>query len=134
MFRQRGGYTMEAEIGRVLKGLGVAEEDWGKPCEQFSGGWQMRIALAKLLLQKPNLLLLDEPTAGMSPDETQATAQLIRRLGADISVVLVEHDMEVVMGVADLVTAFHQGRIIAEGRPDEIRADDEVQRVYLRGH
>ena len=62
IFRQRGGYTMEAEIGRVLKGLGFAEEDWGKPCEQFSGGWQMRIALAKLLLQKPNLLLLDEPT------------------------------------------------------------------------
>jgi ATP-binding cassette subfamily F protein 3 len=62
LFRQRGGYTMEAEIGRVLKGLGFADEEWQKPCEHFSGGWQMRIALAKLLLQKPNLLLLDEPT------------------------------------------------------------------------
>jgi len=62
IFRQRGGYTMEADIGRVLKGLGFSEDDWTRPCEHFSGGWQMRIALAKLLLQKPNLLLLDEPT------------------------------------------------------------------------
>ncbi len=62
LFRQRGGYLMEAEIGRVLKGLGFAEADWDKPCEHFSGGWQMRIALAKLLLQRPTLLLLDEPT------------------------------------------------------------------------
>ncbi len=61
-FRQRGGYTIETEIGKVLAGLGFAEADWEKPCEQFSGGWQMRIALAKLLLQRPNLLLLDEPT------------------------------------------------------------------------
>jgi ATP-binding cassette subfamily F protein 3 len=62
LFQQRGGYTMEAEIGKVLRGLGFQDTDWDKPCEQFSGGWQMRIALAKLLLQRPNLLLLDEPT------------------------------------------------------------------------
>jgi ATP-binding cassette, subfamily F, member 3 len=62
LFQQRGGYTVEAEIGKVLRGLGFSESDWEKPCEQFSGGWQMRIALAKLLLQRPNLLLLDEPT------------------------------------------------------------------------
>ncbi len=61
-FRQRGGYVLEMEIGKVLGGLGFTEEDWTKPCENFSGGWQMRIALAKLLLQRPNLLLLDEPT------------------------------------------------------------------------
>ncbi len=62
LFRHRGGYTMEADIGIVLKGLGFSEDDLAKPCEHFSGGWQMRIALAKLLLQKPTLLLLDEPT------------------------------------------------------------------------
>jgi ATP-binding cassette, subfamily F, member 3 len=61
-FRTRDGYSIEAEVGRVLMGLGFRKEDWDRPTEEFSGGWQMRLALAKLLLQKPNLLLLDEPT------------------------------------------------------------------------
>ncbi len=61
-FCQRGGYTMETEIAKVLRGLGFHDKDWERHCEHFSGGWQMRIALAKLLLKRPNLLLLDEPT------------------------------------------------------------------------
>ena len=61
-FRTRDGYSIEAEVGRVLMGLGFRKEDWQRQTEEFSGGWQMRLALAKLLLQKPNLLLLDEPT------------------------------------------------------------------------
>ncbi|MGC2477554.1 MAG: ABC-F family ATP-binding cassette domain-containing protein, partial [Candidatus Sulfotelmatobacter sp.] len=61
-FRARDGYSIEAEVGRVLMGLGFTKEDWQRQTEEFSGGWQMRLALAKLLLQKPNLLLLDEPT------------------------------------------------------------------------
>jgi ATP-binding cassette subfamily F protein 3 len=61
-FRTRDGYSIEAEVGRVLMGLGFRKEDWERQTDEFSGGWQMRLALAKLLLQKPNLLLLDEPT------------------------------------------------------------------------
>src|ERR1700678_1078823 len=61
-FRTRGGYSIEAEVGRVLQGLGFRKEDWERQTDEFSGGWQMRLAMAKLLLQKPNLLLLDEPT------------------------------------------------------------------------
>ena len=61
-FRTRDGYSIEAEVGRVLMGLGFRKEDWARQTDEFSGGWQMRLALAKLLLQKPNLLLLDEPT------------------------------------------------------------------------
>jgi ATP-binding cassette subfamily F protein 3 len=61
-FQTRGGYSIEAEVGRVLQGLGFQKADWERQTDEFSGGWQMRLALAKLLLQKPNLLLLDEPT------------------------------------------------------------------------
>ncbi|MBM3725471.1 MAG: ABC-F family ATP-binding cassette domain-containing protein [Acidobacteria bacterium] len=61
-FRNRDGYALEAQVGTVLAGLSFRKEDWTRPCETFSGGWQMRIALAKLLLRRPNLLLLDEPT------------------------------------------------------------------------
>jgi ATP-binding cassette subfamily F protein 3 len=61
-FRTRDGYSIEAEVGRVLMGLGFNKKDWQRQTDEFSGGWQMRLALAKLLLQKPTLLLLDEPT------------------------------------------------------------------------
>jgi ATP-binding cassette subfamily F protein 3 len=89
-FRQRGGYAIETEIAKVLAGLGFAEADWEKPCEQFSGGWQMRIALAKLLLQRPNLLLLDEPTNHL---DLPARDWLEGYLAAyPYAVVLVSHD------------------------------------------
>src|SRR5260370_1336152 len=61
-FRNHDGYAIEAQVGTVLDGLGFRKEDWTRRTEEFSGGWQMRLALAKLLLEKPNLLLLDEPT------------------------------------------------------------------------
>lgn len=89
-FEERGGYLMEAEVGRVLGGLGFAAEDFDKPCEHFSGGWQMRIALAKLLLQRPNLLLLDEPTNHLDLPARDWLEEYLQAY--PYAVVLVSHD------------------------------------------
>jgi ATP-binding cassette subfamily F protein 3 len=89
-FRLHGGFTMEAEVGTVLRGLGFLPSDWKRDCSEFSGGWQMRIALAKLLLKKPNVLLLDEPTNHL---DIEARNWLEEYLCAyPYSVILVSHD------------------------------------------
>lgn len=89
-FRHRGGYTMEAEIGTVLKGLGFSQDDWQRDCGEFSGGWQMRIALARLLLQKPDVLLLDEPTNHLDIEARNWLEEYLCTYPG--SVILVSHD------------------------------------------
>ncbi len=89
-FRHRGGYTMEAEIGTVLKGLGFSQDDWERDCGEFSGGWQMRIALARLLLQRPDVLLLDEPTNHLDIEARNWLEEYLCSYNG--SVILVSHD------------------------------------------
>ncbi|MGH7307565.1 MAG: ABC transporter ATP-binding protein [Candidatus Rokuibacteriota bacterium] len=95
-------------------------------------GEQRYLEIGITLATDPELLLLDEPTAGMSPEESRQTADFIRALANPLTIVLVEHDMEIVMGISERVTVLHNGRILAEGAVDEIRADTNVRRVYLR--
>ncbi|MDQ7829275.1 MAG: ATP-binding cassette domain-containing protein [Armatimonadota bacterium] len=101
----------------------------------LSHGDQRILEIALALASRPRLLVLDEPTAGMSPEETASTLQLITRLNRErgLSVLFCEHDMEVVFSTAHRVVVMHQGRTIAAGSPDQVRADPEVQRAYLGG-
>jgi branched-chain amino acid transport system ATP-binding protein len=94
-------------------------------------GLQRHLELGIALACEPRLLLLDEPTAGMSPEETERTIALIREVGRGRTVILVEHKMNVVMDIADRITVLHEGAVLAEGTPDEIRRDSVVQQVYL---
>jgi branched-chain amino acid transport system ATP-binding protein len=99
----------------------------------LSYGNQKQLELGLALASDPALLLLDEPTAGMSAAETHDTIRLIERIAGEraLTLLFTEHDMAVVFGIAEKVSVLHQGRLLAEGTPDEMRRDPEVRRVYL---
>jgi branched-chain amino acid transport system ATP-binding protein len=114
----------------ILRTVGLA----GKAAllaAHLSHGEKRHLEIGIALASSPELLLLDEPTAGMSPEETDETMRLIRELTAGRTVVLVEHKMKLVMGISDRITVLHQGQVIADGTPAEIRANERVQQTYL---
>jgi branched-chain amino acid transport system ATP-binding protein len=96
-------------------------------------GDQKRLEVGIALANRPKLVLLDEPTAGMSPEETERTTELIQKLTQEqgLTLVFVEHDMSVVFRISEKIRVMHLGKIIAGGKPEEIKANDEVQRIYL---
>jgi branched-chain amino acid transport system ATP-binding protein len=98
-------------------------------------GDQRLLEIAMAVAQEPELLLLDEPTQGLSAEDTAATVAVIRRLARErrLTIVLVEHDMDVVFGLAERISVLQFGRLIADGSPEEIRADPAVQKAYLGG-
>jgi branched-chain amino acid transport system ATP-binding protein len=98
---------------------------------ELSHGEQRQLEIALALVMAPRMLLLDEPAAGLSPAERSIVAQIIQSLQPDLTVVLIEHDMDLALGLVDNVTCMHEGRILFEGSPDAIRRNALVQEVYL---
>ena len=101
------------------------------PVSELSHGEQRELELAVALATKPQLLLLDEPMAGLGITESQRMVALLKELRKEVTIVLVEHDMEAVFALADRITVLVYGRVIACGKPDEIRSNEEVKRAYL---
>jgi branched-chain amino acid transport system ATP-binding protein len=121
---------LQEKTGEIMAALHL-EEKQAVPAENLSHGDQRLLEIGIALSTAPRLLLLDEPTAGMSAEESSRTAQRIKQLSETISILIIEHDMDIVMGIADVITVFDQGRIIAEGSPPEIQGNRDVQEVYL---
>jgi branched-chain amino acid transport system ATP-binding protein len=120
------------ETAALLASVGLAGLE-SRVAGTLSYGNQKQLELGLALASDPALLLLDEPTAGMSATETHDTIRLIERIAADraLTLLFTEHDMEVVFGIAERIAVLHQGRLLAEGTPEEMRRDPEVRRVYL---
>jgi len=115
-----------------LEAVGLVERaDW--PVQRVSYGERRQLELALALNTRPKVLFLDEPCAGLSPSERQRISRMIAALPRDITLVMIEHDMDVALGLADRVTVLHQGRVILEGTAGEVRANATVRDVYF-GH
>jgi branched-chain amino acid transport system ATP-binding protein len=123
---------VQDETYQLLADVGLVDE-----AQSISGtlsyGFQKQLELGIALASEPELLLLDEPTAGMSPQETASSIELIGKIARDrgLTLLFTEHDMDVVFSIAEKITVLHQGEVLAEGLPEEVRTNPEVQRVYL---
>jgi urea transport system ATP-binding protein len=129
-FFARMTHQHRARIEEVLEiiGLGEQRERQGRT---LSHGQKQWLEIGMLLMQEPGLLLVDEPVAGMTPQEIERTAQLLQSLAGDHSVVVVEHDMDFVRSIARRVTVLHEGNVLAEGNMDKVQNDPRVIEVYL---
>jgi len=122
------------EVWHILEDIGLADQA-NRVGDSISHGDKKRLELAVTVGTEPELLLLDEPTCGMSPEETDITMSLINKLSKErgITILFTEHDMSVVFGIAKRISVLHQGTLIADGSPQEVRNSEEVQKVYLGG-
>lgn len=128
------GQAVDRNIAGVARGQLEAWEmlEWSDvPVRQLAYGLQRQLEILLAICQKPRLLLLDEPTAGLSPRETENIVRLIQRLPRDITLLVVEHDMDVAFEIADHMSVLHLGQVVATGHPQDLQANSDVQAIYL---
>ncbi len=132
MVRHHGAFRdLLDEAGAALEAVGLLSKA-DELAANLSHGEQRNLEIGIALATKPKLLCLDEPTAGMSAAETRDTMALVRRIAQDLTIVIVEHDMPLVMELAHRITVFHYGEVLADGPPAEIQRNARVQEVYLK--
>jgi branched-chain amino acid transport system ATP-binding protein len=130
-FRALASYAgLEAEALEVLKLVGL-EHLAGRPIGEVAYGEKRRVEIAMALAQKPKLLLLDEPLAGLSREERASVKELVSRIPREMTVVMIEHDMDTALDLAERITVLHYGSVIVEGTRAEIIADPKTREVYL---
>lgn len=121
---------LDEQVWRVLEQVHLEAVALQRACE-LSYGDQRHLEIGLALATQPQLLLLDEPTSGISPAETQKTIELIQSISKEVTLLLIEHDMDVVMSVADRILVMHYGSVLAQGTPEQVEANPEVQEAYL---
>jgi branched-chain amino acid transport system ATP-binding protein len=133
MLRPVSAYAALRERARATLAAVGLEAVMDARVANLSHGEQRQLEIALALAGNPRLLLLDEPTAGLSPAESRLMANLLAGLDPAITVLMIEHDMDIALALASRVTVLHYGRVIADGTRDEIRADPQVREIYLGG-
>jgi branched-chain amino acid transport system ATP-binding protein len=128
--RMRANHSLFHRADTLLKEWGLSAIA-GQPAREISYGEQRQIDLILAMAVRPKVLLLDEPTAGLSAAEVIRVVGMVRSLPADMTILMIEHDMDVAFDLADRITVLHQGRLIAEGDSDAIRNDPHVSEIYL---
>ncbi len=131
LWRPRQAYEEVNQRARELLALVGLAQHAERPAQDMAHGEQRALEMGMALATEPKLLLLDEPTAGMSPEETRTMMDLIQRLAGDRTVILVEHKMKLVMGICERIVVLHHGELLADGTPMEVQNNADVKRVYL---
>lgn len=127
-------FTKPAEKAwQVLEELDITDIA-AKQAGELPHGQQRTLEVALALAADPLLLLLDEPTSGMSPDDSVRMVRLLRKIGKRLTMVVIEHNMNLVMSISSVITVLHQGTVIASGKPSEVEKDNRVREAYLGGH